>query len=68
MKKDSRDSKRLQMLQPYTNTDLCACGIQMPCEGACRKMHTKGGKVECSELYQIHIRTSKKGDKSIIET
>jgi len=63
-----RDIKRFQMLEPYANIDLCACGIQMKREGKCREMHTKGGKVECSDLYQIQIRTSKRGDRRVVET
>lgn len=68
MKKESRNAQRFNMLEPFAGIDLCACGVQMKCEGECRKQHTRGGKVECPELYQIHIRTSKKGERRVVET
>lgn len=68
MRKQSRKNKRFLMLEPITGVDLCACGNQMRCDGICRENHTKGGKVECTELYQIQIKTSKRGERRVVET
>lgn len=68
MNKEARFNKRLQMIEPFTDVDLCACGIQLVCEGKCRDAHTSNGKVQCGELYQITIKVSRKGERSVIET
>lgn len=68
MRKESRSNKRFSVLEPIVGVDLCACGNQMRCDGICREKHTRKGKVECAELYQIQIRTSKRGERRVVET